>query len=139
MLMNLWFWLLGVLGFVRPQFKRGLVPISADPMTNGHIDLIRRAAKRCETLVVLIANNGSKLGKYTFSLEQRLEMARRALASLDNVKVIASDGLLVDSGLFQGCDVVFRGIRNRQDREYELQQMRFNGLLEPGFVQKIRF
>jgi pantetheine-phosphate adenylyltransferase len=134
------FWLLSLLHIVRhPQFKRGLVPISADPITNGHIDLIRRAAKRCSTLVVLIANNEAKAGNYTFTLEERLSMARQALVSLKNVEVIASSGLLVDVFIQEDCDVVFRGIRNRQDREYETQQMKYNNLLLPGFDKQIRF
>ncbi|HAU66606.1 MAG: Pantetheine-phosphate adenylyltransferase [Candidatus Uhrbacteria bacterium GW2011_GWF2_39_13] len=136
-------WILWLVSLLRkakkPLFYRGLVPISGDPITNGHIDLIRRAAQNCLTLIVLIANNEEKVGKYTFLLEERLSMAKRALVSLKNVEVLSSDGLLVDVFMREGCDVVFRGIRNEQDREYELQQMRYNNLLFPGFSEHVNF
>jgi len=120
-------------------FDRGLVPISGDPVTNGHVDLIVRASRKCKTLVVLVANNEAKTDKYLFSLEERLEIARRALSHLPNVEVVASSGLLVDVFMEQGCDRVFRGIRNEEDRAYELHLASLNNTLFPGFGEKFEF
>lgn len=105
-------------------FKRGLLALSADPITLGHVSLGRRALSRCEELVVLIANNDMKIGKYLFDLDERVAMARRAYREAGvNVEVIGSSGLLVDVYLNEACDALFRGIRNDEDRRYEETQM----------------
>ena len=116
---------------------RGLVPLSADPMTYGHIDLITRASTQCRELIVLIALNDGKCGSYVLPLCERVLMARRALRAIKNVRVIESEGLLVDVFLREGCDVVFRGIRNEADKTYEETQMRYHDLILPGFSQRV--
>lgn len=121
------------------RYTHGLVPISGDPITFGHIDLIERAARECTTLTVLIANSDAKRGRYTFDLPTRVELANHCLKHLDNVCVIGSDGLLVDVFLERGCDVVFRGIRNMADQEYELSLMGAHNLILPGFTDKVEF
>ena len=117
----------------------GLLPLSADPITFGHIDLITRAASRCDTLIVLIADNDAKRGRYTFTLTERVAMTRRALNTLKNVEVHSSTGLLVDAFIQYGCERVFRGIRNETDQAYEAQQMAYHDLLLPGFSEHVEF
>ncbi len=115
------------------EFQRGLVPLSADPITNGHIDLIKKAKARCRKLFVIIMNNERKLGTYLFKIEERLKMASLALRDLHGVMVIASSGLLVDEYLRLGADVVWRGVRNKTDEEYENQQAAYNHMILPGY------
>jgi pantetheine-phosphate adenylyltransferase len=124
---------------MKDLFNRGLVPLSADPITNGHINLIKRAASQCRELIVLIANNDLKSGRYTFTLWERVAMSRRALAHLKSVRVIGYAGLLVDAYLENGCDAIFRGIRNEEDREYESKQMRYHNLILPGVTDHVHY
>jgi len=116
-----------------PKFKKGLVALSADPITNGHLDLIRRAKDQCRELVVLIANNERKASTYTYSLEERVRMTERAVreAGIRYATVVGSSGLLVDVYLHQGCDRLFRGVRNAKDLEYEDEQAELNRLILP--------
>ncbi len=123
------------------RYQNGLVALSADPITFGHLDLIRQAKERCESVVVLIANNDLKNGSYLFSLEERVAIAIQAVAysGIDGVRVIGSGGLLVDTYLREGCDAVFRGIRNAKDIEYEEEQMRLHTFILPELEGRIVF
>lgn len=123
------------------QHNRGLLALSADPITIGHIDLVRKAAKRCNDLIVLIANNDQKMGKYLFPLETRVAMCERALeeANIRNARVIGSSGLLVDVYLREGCDVIIRGIRNATDYTYEQEQMALHALILPELTDRIEY
>ncbi len=78
-----------------PLYDTGLFALSADPITNGHLDLILRGAEQCTELIVLVANNPAKAGKYLFDLSERLTMTKRACeeAGITNVQVIGDDGL----------------------------------------------
>jgi pantetheine-phosphate adenylyltransferase len=116
------------------SYRRGLVPLSADPITYGHIDLITRAAACCDDVVAFIGHNDLKSGSYLFTLPERIAMTVRAVAHLPNVRVQACDSLLVDIFIREGCDCVFRGIRNETDRVYEAQQLRYNDMILPGFA-----
>lgn len=118
-------------------YNKGLVPLSADPITRGHLDIITRACAQCRELIVLIGHNDLKCGSYLFSLPERIDMIGRAVAHLDNVRVQACQSLLVDIFSREGCDAVFRGIRNEADRTYETQQMRYNDLILPGFSSHV--
>lgn len=111
--------------------RRGLVALSADPITNGHIDLIRRSAERCKELLVLVADNDRKKGSYTYQLDERRAMAERAVAEagVPNVRVIGSAGLLVDIYLREACDRLFRGVRNAKDIDFEEEQHKLNELI----------
>lgn len=117
------------------RYKRGLVALSADPITFGHLDLVRRACEQCESVVVLISNNGLKKSSYLFSLEDRVRMSSEAIrqCGLDGIQVIGSSGLLVDVYLREGCDVAFRGIRNEKDREFEKEQVQLHASILPRF------
>jgi pantetheine-phosphate adenylyltransferase/dephospho-CoA kinase len=96
---------------------RALYALSGDPITHGHLDIIQRAAKAFDQLIVAIGIN--RLKNYLFSLEEREEMARRSLANLKNVKVVSFTGLLVDFAYENNVDVIVKGVRTNQDFEYE--------------------
>ncbi len=121
------------------RFRRGLLPLSADPVTNGHLNLIERAADLCDELVVLACDNDTKRGKYLFDRATRRKLLERAVRRLGrrNITVRDSDHLLVDEFLEEGADVLFRGIRDDKDREEEARQMRYHDLILPGFASKV--
>jgi pantetheine-phosphate adenylyltransferase len=107
-----------------------LCPGSFDPPTNGHIDVIERAAGHLETVVVAVIANPSK--NSMFSLEERTAMLEDALSHLDNVKIDSFDGLLVDYARTHGISLIVKGLRAVSDFEYELQMAQMNTALLPG-------
>lgn len=116
-----------------------LVPGTFDPITNGHLDVIRRARRIFPKVTVAVAESLGKNGVgTTFPLEQRVELARTALADMDGVDVQPFTGLLVDFAREQGAGAVVKGLRAMTDFEYELQQAdlnyRLNAELESIFV-----
>lgn len=103
-----------------PNHKRSAVyPGTFDPITNGHQDLVRRAASIFDRVVIGIAANPNKAPLFT--LDRRVELARRVLADLDNVEVMGYSGLTVDFAREQNCGVVIRGLRAVSDFEFEFQ------------------
>jgi pantetheine-phosphate adenylyltransferase/dephospho-CoA kinase len=96
---------------------RALYALSGDPITHGHLDIIQRAAKAFDQLVVAIGINPLK--DYLFSLKEREEMARRSLVNFSNVKVSSFTGLLVDFAYENNIDVIIKGVRSNQDFAYE--------------------
>ena len=116
-----------------------LVPGTFDPITNGHLDVIRRARRIFPRVTVAVAESLGKNGVgTTFSLNQRVALARTALAGLDGVDIQPFTGLLVDFAREQGAGAVVKGLRAMTDFEYELQQAdlnyRLNAELESIFV-----
>ena len=107
-----------------------LCPGSFDPPTNGHIDVIERAAPYFETLLVAVIANPAK--EPTFTLEERTEMLRDALSHIPNLEITSFDGLLVDFARERGIEVVVKGLRAVSDFEYELQMAGMNEALSPG-------
>ena len=107
-----------------------IYPGTFDPPTNGHLDVIARAAKVVDHLVVAILRNASK-GTPLFSVDERAQMLREATASLSNVTVETFDGLLVDFARAKGAKAVIRGIRAVSDYEYEFQMAMMNRKLDP--------
>jgi pantetheine-phosphate adenylyltransferase len=107
-----------------------LYPGSFDPITNGHLDLIDRAAKLCETLIVSILQNEAKAP--LFSVAERMEMLREVVHDYPNVVIDSFDGLLVDYAKQKGATVIIRGIRAISDYEYELQMALMNRRLCPS-------
>lgn len=104
-------------------------PGSFDPITNGHTDLIGRAAQLFDRVVVAVAQ---ETGKATaFDTEQRLALARAAVGHLENVEVVAFDGLLVDFARTLGVRVIMRGLRAVSDFEYEFQLAGMNRRMAP--------
>lgn len=108
--------------------KIGLFTGSFDPVTLGHLDLIKRASELFETLYVGLFYNQAKVGY--FSLESRLKMLREAVADLGNVKVVSlSDRLAVDFARELGVTHLVRGLRNATDLEYESGLAFYNSYL----------
>ena len=100
--------------------KRSAVyPGTFDPITNGHQDLLRRAAGIFDRVVVGIAANPGKAP--LFSLDERVELAQQVLSDLPNVTVFGYTGLTVDFAREQGCGIVVRGLRAVSDFEFEFQ------------------
>jgi pantetheine-phosphate adenylyltransferase len=106
-----------------------IYPGSFDPITNGHLDLIVRASRLVERLIVAVLRNDSK--QALFSVEQRLEFVREVVTPFANVEVDSFDGLLVDYAASRGATLIVRGIRAVSDYEYELQMALMNRRLRP--------
>ena len=107
-----------------------LCPGSYDPPTNGHIDVIERAARYFDSVVVAVIANPSK--QPLFSLDERKEMLADALSHVDNVEISSFDGLLVDFAKARDLSIVVKGLRAISDFEYELQMAQMNSTLLPG-------
>jgi pantetheine-phosphate adenylyltransferase len=107
-----------------------IYPGSFDPVTNGHLDLIERAAKIFKRLVVAVLRNTEKAPLFT--LPERLEMLREVSSAFPNVEVDSFEGLLTDYARRRQAQVLLRGIRAISDYEYELQMTLINRRLEPG-------
>jgi pantetheine-phosphate adenylyltransferase len=106
-----------------------IYPGTFDPLTHGHEDLVRRAAKLFDTLIMAVAAGHHKNAMFT--LDERLAMAREELASHPNVKVVGFSGLLSDFVQSQSGHVVVRGLRAVSDFEYEFQMAGMNRQLMP--------
>jgi pantetheine-phosphate adenylyltransferase len=104
-------------------------PGTFDPITNGHTDLVTRAAKVFPRVVVAIAESPHK--KPLFSLSERIELAQHEMASLDNVEVVGFSNLLVEFVGQIGATVIVRGLRAVSDFEYEFQLASMNRHLDP--------
>jgi pantetheine-phosphate adenylyltransferase len=109
--------------------RNALYPGTFDPITNGHKDLVRRAASIFDRVVVAIAANPNKAPM--FSLEQRVDMARRVLACVPNVEVVGYSGLTVDCCHQMGLHVIVRGLRAVSDFEFEFQLANMSRHLSP--------
>jgi pantetheine-phosphate adenylyltransferase len=116
--------------------SRAMYPGTFDPFTNGHNDLVRRACRIFEHVVVSIAANPGKTPLFT--LEQRVDLARRVLADVPNVEVMGYTGLTVDFARQQGLNVIMRGLRAVSDFEFEFQlatmSRHLNGEVETVFL-----
>ncbi|EGG84181.1 pantetheine-phosphate adenylyltransferase [Lachnospiraceae bacterium 2_1_46FAA] len=108
---------------------RAIYPGSFDPVTLGHMDIIKRSCKIVDELIVGVLNNNAKTP--LFSVEERVKMLREATKELKNVKVVEFEGLLVDFAKAIDAKVVIRGLRAITDFEYELQMTQTNHKLEP--------
>ncbi len=107
-----------------------IYPGTFDPLTNGHLDLIARASKLMDELVVAILRNSEK-GEPLFTVPERAEMIHEATREFGNVSVATFDGLLVDFARSQKASAVLRGIRAISDYEYEFQMAMMNRKLDP--------
>ena len=108
-----------------------IVPGSFDPMTMGHLDLVVKAAKRYDEVVVAVMINAAK--RYLFDMETRVEIAKRTVAHLPNVRVISEKGLLIDLFDRLGADAVCKGWRNDRDYDYEVHMADWNREHNPRF------
>lgn len=120
-----------------PLYQKGLLALSADPITYGHLDLVRRAGERCDLLLVMVSSNPDK--GYVLKAEERLKLTTKVVADFCpeiNVTVFLTEDIMTDVFLKQGCDVVFRGARDVQDVEYEALQTTYHNLVLPGIADK---
>ena len=101
-----------------------MYPGTFDPITLGHEDLVRRACRLFDKVVVAIAANPGK--EPMFTLEERVDLARTALSDIDNVEVSGYEGLTVDFARAHGLGVILRGLRAVSDFEYEFQLANMN-------------
>ena len=107
-----------------------ICPGSFDPVTYGHLDIIRRASQMFDRVVVVVMTNASKAP--LFSKEERLELLRRATLGLSNVEVDSYGGLLAEYARTRGATVIVKGLRAMSDFEYEFQMALTNRKLYPG-------
>ena len=107
-----------------------IYPGTFDPPTNGHLDLIARASKIVDRLIVAILCNSEK-AEPLFSVSERVEMLEEATAQFGNVSIATFDGLMVEFARAQGAKAVLRGIRAISDYEYEFQMAMMNRKLAP--------
>ncbi len=113
------------------RIDHALVPGTFDPITFGHIDVVRRASRIFPRVTVAVAESLGKNGVGTaFTLDERVAMAREALDGIDGVDVMPFTGLLVDFAREQGAGAVVKGLRAMTDFEYELQQADLNYRLD---------
>ena len=108
--------------------RRAIYPGSFDPVTNGHLDVIERARKLFDEVIVAVAHNDQK--QPLFTLTERLELLRETIGEYANVKVAPLDGLLVDFATKKNAAAVVRGLRAISDFEFEFQMALMNRKLE---------
>lgn len=114
--------------------ETAIYPGTFDPITNGHISIIKRGLKIFDKVIVAILRNSQK--KPLFSLEERMTMIRDSLKAYPNVEVDSFEGLLVDYAVRKNCRVILRGLRAMSDFEYEFQLALINRKLNRN-VQSI--
>lgn len=108
--------------------KRAVYPGSFDPITNGHLDIIKRAAKVFDEVIVGVLVNVEKKG--LFDIDERVKLIERVTKSLDNVKVRSYDGLLINLMKQEEAKVIIKGLRAVSDFEYEFQMALMNNKLD---------
>ena len=105
--------------------KTAIYPGSFDPVTNGHLDIIKRAAKMFDKVVVVVLINPLK--SYSFTIPERCEFLKKATAEIPNIEIDSYDGLLADYfNIRQDIDVIVKGLRATSDFEYEFQMAHTN-------------
>ena len=116
--------------------KTAICPGSFDPVTLGHMDIIRRASKIFDRVVVAVMVNPAK--KAAFTLEERMELLRKATAGMEGVEVAGFEGFLADYARMRGACAIVKGLRAVSDFEYEFQMalinQKLNGELETMFL-----
>ena len=108
--------------------RRAIYPGSFDPVTNGHLDVIERARKLFDEVVVAVAHNDEK--QALFSLKERLDLLRETAGRIDNVRIAEFKGLLVEFAQAQNAGAVVRGLRAISDFEFEFQMALMNRKLD---------
>ena len=110
------------------MIRRAIYPGSFDPVTNGHLDVIDRARKLFDEVIVAVAHNDQK--QPLFTLEERLLLLQGTIGNLDHVEIAPLDGLLVDFAVARKATAVIRGLRAVSDFEFEFQMALMNRKLE---------
>lgn len=109
--------------------QRAVYPGTFDPMTMGHVDLVRRASKLFDSVIIAIASSDSK--KPMFSLEERIEIGNKIFADDPKVEVVGFSGLLVNFAKENDANILIRGLRVVADFEYEFQLANMNRAMSP--------
>jgi len=115
--------------------KRAVYPGSFDPMTLGHLDIIKRASQMFDELIVAVLNNNQK--SPLFSVDERVKILKMATADLPNVKIDSFSGLLCDYASENNLHVAVRGLRAVTDFEYELQLAQTNRMISNNSLDTI--
>ncbi|MBQ7295355.1 MAG: pantetheine-phosphate adenylyltransferase [Clostridia bacterium] len=115
-----------------------IYPGSFDPITIGHLDIIKRSAKLFDKVIVVVMSNYRKAGSHAFSVEERVELVKKCTEGLDNVETDSYMGLLADYARQQGAVAIVKGLRAVSDFEDEFQQAlinkKLNGEIETVFM-----
>lgn len=118
--------------------KTVICPGSFDPVTKGHLDIIRRSAKMFDKVIVVVMTNYHKRNTYVFSADERVELLKRSTRDIQNVEVEQYDGLLAEYARQKNAVAIVKGLRAVSDFEYEFQQAltnkKLNSELETIFV-----
>ena len=109
--------------------KIAIYPGSFDPITNGHLDLIKRASKLFDEVIIAITQNANKSS--FLSIDQRVDAVKKSITSLNNTRVLSFDSLLVDFAREHNAQIIIRGLRAVSDFEYEFQLSGMNKRLNP--------
>jgi len=113
-----------------PIMRRAIYPGSFDPVTNGHLDIIERARKLFDEVIVAVAHNDEK--QPLLSLKERLDLLRETAGKIDNVRIAQFKGLLVEFARAEKAGAVIRGLRAVSDFEFEFQMALMNRKLDAG-------
>lgn len=116
---------------------KAIYPGTFDPLTNGHLDIIVRASKLVDELIVLVADNQLKITKFTVA--ERVEMIKNVTKDIPNIKIDHTNGLVVEYAKKYDIKIMFRGLRNFQDYEYEYQLSKYNGHINPDIETVLLF
>jgi pantetheine-phosphate adenylyltransferase len=112
--------------------RRAIYPGSFDPVTNGHLDVIQRASRLFDDLIVAVAFNDQKHKLTLFSIDERIELLRQSCDDIPNARIVRLDGLLVNFAKHQNVDAIVRGLRAISDFEFEFQMALMNRKMEPA-------
>jgi pantetheine-phosphate adenylyltransferase len=112
--------------------RRAIYPGSFDPVTNGHLDVIQRASRLFDDLIIAVAFNDQKHKSTLFSIDERIELLTQSCENIPNATVVRLDGLLVDFAKHQNVDAIVRGLRAISDFEFEFQMALMNRKMEPA-------
>lgn len=110
--------------------KIAVYPGSFDPITNGHLDIIKRGAKVFDKIIIAVLVNVDK--KYLFEIDQRVELIKKVTRDIENVEVRSFNGLLVNFLKECNTNIILKGLRTNLDFEYELQMAFVNNELDPN-------
>ena len=107
--------------------KIAIYPGSFDPITKGHLDILKNASGIFDKVIIAVAHNGEKKG--FLSTEERVELIKKSIKGLDNVEVDAFEGLTIEYAKKRGAEILIRGLRAVSDFEYEMQLSQTNSAL----------
>lgn len=111
--------------------KIAICPGSFDPITKGHLDIIKRSAKLFDKVIVVVMSNYRKVGTSLFSVEERIELIKRCTGDINNIEIDSSMGLLAEYAKKRNANVIVKGLRAVSDFEDEFQQALANKSLNP--------